>query len=132
MQSYKILHFLFPVRLYWIFTCFFVSYSKSVQGQSTLTNLQKKSIVTGFPQRLEPPHSFASGEGEGDLNPSCCLVTICGEFLKDSQAFFFPMIRFFQMEEGRATILGEKEVCDSHTTKTNVRSNPLKFPVCSN
>lgn len=37
------------------------------------------------------------------------MVTIFGEFLEDSQTFLFPMIYFFQMEEGRATILGERK-----------------------
>lgn len=65
----------------------------------------------------------------GILIHPVAMVTILGEFLVDSRAFLFPMIHFFWMEEGRATIFGEKEVCDSHTTKTNVCSDPLRVSV---
>lgn len=44
------------------------------------------------------------------------METILGEFLVDSQAFLFPMIHFFQMEEGRATIFGGWE--ESFVTAT--------------
>lgn len=83
MQSYKILHFCFLLGYTgYLQVVVFLSYSKSVHCQSTLTHLQKNvchhrgnkvfSVFVGFPRRLELTHNSASGEEKGDFNPSCC------------------------------------------------------------
>lgn len=139
MQSYKILHFCFLLGYtgYLQVVGFFLSYSKSVHCQSTLTHLQKnvcrhrgdKVFLSGFHGDWSLLTSLPLVRKGGILIHPVAIVTILGEFLVDSRAFLFPMICFFRMEEGRAAILGEKEVCDSHTTKANVCSNPFRVSV---
>lgn len=107
MQSYKILHFCFLLGYIGYLQVLFLSYSKSVQGQSTLTHLQNKSrysgdkIFAGFfsgcctPLTMPPPV-----RERGVLIHPVVMVTILSEFFADSQAFLFPMIISFRWRKG--------------------------------
>lgn len=101
---------------------FFISYSKSVQGQSTLTHLQEESIVTVAMRQIwifgAPSH----------LCLPVAMVTILSEFHKDSLAFL-SYDSFLLDGEREDNDFREKEVGVSHVTKTSKCSSPLGVAV---
>lgn len=117
----------------------FLSYSKSVQGQSILTHLQKESVDTKAircflyffrsPQRLVLPHNPASSEGNRDFNPSCCHGDNLWRVPQGLTDFPLSYVSFLSDGRRGGNDFRGKEVCDSHTTKTNVCSNPLRVSI---